>query len=105
MLQFDSFKSFTKGFVFLSRDFDSKLYLCIDAFAMLQFDSFKSFTKGFVFLSRDFDSKLYLCIDAFAMLQFDTFERLTKGFVFPFYVATHLVLLVVLFIAVLQNWR
>lgn len=53
---------------------------------------------------RDFDSKLYLCIDAFAMLQFDTFERLTKGFVFPFYVAAHLVLLVILFIAVLQNW-
>jgi len=58
-----------------------------------------------LFFYRDFDSKLYLCIDAFAMLQFDTFERLTKGFVFPFYVAAHLVLLVVLFIAVLQNWR
>ncbi|XP_071134170.1 protein C-mannosyl-transferase DPY19L3-like isoform X1 [Mytilus edulis] len=54
--------------------------------------------------ARDFDSKLYLCIDAFVSLPFNTFERLTKGVVFPFYVATHLVLLVVLFIAVLQNW-
>ncbi|KAL5009746.1 hypothetical protein ScPMuIL_012051, partial [Solemya velum] len=53
---------------------------------------------------RDFDSRLYLCMDTFGFLQFDTFERLTKGLVFPFYVLTHTLLLVVLFVAVMQNW-
>ncbi|KAJ8307809.1 hypothetical protein KUTeg_014639 [Tegillarca granosa] len=53
---------------------------------------------------RDFDSRLYLCIDAFGFLSFDTYERLTKGLVFPFYVAAHIILLIVLFVAVLQNW-
>lgn len=53
---------------------------------------------------RDFDSRIYLCLDAFNFLPFDTYERLTKGMVFPFYVATHAVLLIVLCVAVLQNW-
>lgn len=54
---------------------------------------------------RDFDALLYLCIDAFGFLQFDTFERLTNGVVFPLYVVTHLGMLIILFVAVLQNWR
>ncbi|XP_033741333.1 probable C-mannosyltransferase DPY19L3 [Pecten maximus] len=53
---------------------------------------------------RDFDSRIYLCLEAFNFLPFDTYERLTKGMVFPFYVATHAVLLIVLCVAVLQNW-
>ncbi|XP_021374875.1 probable C-mannosyltransferase DPY19L3 [Mizuhopecten yessoensis] len=53
---------------------------------------------------RDFDSRIYLCLEAFNFLSFDTYERLTKGMVFPFYVATHAVLLIVLCVAVLQNW-
>ncbi|KAL3883925.1 hypothetical protein ACJMK2_030151 [Sinanodonta woodiana] len=54
--------------------------------------------------ARDFDSRLYLCIDAFDFLTFDTYERLTKLIVFPLYLLTHVVLLVILFIAVMQNW-
>ena len=62
--------------------------------------------KKTVFLYfRDFDSRLYLCIEAFGFLQFDTYERMTKLLVFPLYLGTHLVLLAVLFIAVMQNWR
>ncbi|XP_069125693.1 protein C-mannosyl-transferase DPY19L3-like [Argopecten irradians] len=53
---------------------------------------------------RDFDSRIYLCLEAFNFLPFDTYERLTKGMVFPFYVATHAILLIVLCVAVLQNW-
>ncbi|KAK3593826.1 hypothetical protein CHS0354_011427 [Potamilus streckersoni] len=53
---------------------------------------------------RDFDSRLYLCIDAFDFLTFDTYKRMTKLVVFPFYLVTQVVLLLVLFIAVMQNW-
>lgn len=53
---------------------------------------------------RDFDSRLYLCIEAFGFLQLDTYERMSKLLVFPLYVLTHLILLSVLFIAVMQNW-
>ncbi|XP_052810568.1 probable C-mannosyltransferase DPY19L3 isoform X1 [Mya arenaria] len=53
---------------------------------------------------RDFDSRLYLCIEAFGFLQLDTFERMSKLLVFPIYLVTHLTLLAVLFIAVMQNW-
>lgn len=71
----------------------------------MQFNPWTVIKHFFFFFARDFDSKLYLCIDAFDTLPFDTIERLTKGMVFPFYAATHLILLVILFIAVLQNWR
>ena len=54
---------------------------------------------------RDFDSRLYLCIEAFGFLTMDVFERLSKYLAFPMYVVTHGTLLVVLFIAVMQNWR
>lgn len=53
---------------------------------------------------RDFDSRLYLCIDAFGFLGLDTFERMSKLLVFPLYMVTHLMLLAILFIAVMQNW-
>ncbi|XP_053396813.1 probable C-mannosyltransferase DPY19L3 isoform X1 [Mercenaria mercenaria] len=53
---------------------------------------------------RDFDSRLYLCIEAFGFLQLDTYERMSKLLVFPLYVGTHLTILIVLFIAVMQNW-
>ncbi|KAH3739009.1 probable C-mannosyltransferase DPY19L3 [Dreissena polymorpha] len=53
---------------------------------------------------RDFDSRLYLCIEAFGFLQLDTFERMSRLLVFPIYLLTHLSLLAVLFIAVMQNW-
>lgn len=67
----------------------------------MDFDILKT---AFLFC-RDFDALLYLCIDAFGFLQFDTFERLTNGVVFPLYVVTHLGMLIILFVAVLQNWR
>jgi len=54
---------------------------------------------------RDFDSRLYLCIEAFGFLQMDTFERMSKLLVFPLYLITHITLLVVVFVAVMQNWR
>ncbi|XP_060558912.1 probable C-mannosyltransferase DPY19L3 isoform X2 [Ruditapes philippinarum] len=53
---------------------------------------------------RDFDSRLYLCIEAFGFLQLDTYERMSKLLVFPIYLITHLTILIVLFIAVMQNW-
>ncbi|KAL4232819.1 hypothetical protein ACF0H5_007505 [Mactra antiquata] len=53
---------------------------------------------------RDFDSRLYLCIEAFGFLKLDTYERMSKLLVFPLYVITHIILLTVLFIAVMQNW-
>lgn len=53
---------------------------------------------------RDFDSRLYLCIEAFGFLQLDTYERMSKLLVFPIYIITHLTILIILFIAVMQNW-
>lgn len=54
---------------------------------------------------RDFDSRLYLCIEAFGFLQLDTYQRMSKYLAFPLYAVTHVTLLVILFIAVMQNWR
>jgi hypothetical protein len=62
-------------------------------------------TKVYVIYYRDFDSRLYLCIEAFGFLQLDTYERMSKLLVFPIYLITHLTILIVLFIAVMQNWR
>lgn len=75
----------------------------------LSVHGYSSFSMDFdifdILFFRDFDALLYLCIDAFGFLQFDTFERLTNGVVFPLYVVTHLGMLIILFVAVLQNWR
>ena len=57
------------------------------------------------FFSRDFDANLYLCNGAFEFLSADTFERLTRSLVFPVYVVAHCVLLFMLFVAVVENWR
>ena len=54
---------------------------------------------------RDFDSRLYLCIEAFGFLQLDTYQRMSKYLAFPLYAVTHVTLLIILFIAVMQNWR
>uniref|UniRef100_K1PWP7 Dpy-19-like protein 3 n=1 Tax=Magallana gigas TaxID=29159 RepID=K1PWP7_MAGGI len=79
-----------------------KLLLGIDADDHIYKFIMSKFNVGH---ARDFDALLYLCIDAFGFLQFDTFERLTNGVVFPLYVVTHLGMLIILFVAVLQNWR
>lgn len=78
-----------------------KLLLGIDADDHIYKFIMSKFNVGH---ARDFDALLYLCIDAFGFLQFDTFERLTNGVVFPLYVVTHLGMLIILFVAVLQNW-
>ncbi|XP_064610291.1 protein C-mannosyl-transferase DPY19L3-like [Liolophura sinensis] len=55
--------------------------------------------------ARDFDSRLYLCNgQMFNFLPFSTIEKLTGGLVLPIYVFVHFVLLLILAIAVLQNW-
>uniref|UniRef100_A0A8W8J7D1 Uncharacterized protein n=1 Tax=Magallana gigas TaxID=29159 RepID=A0A8W8J7D1_MAGGI len=78
-----------------------KLLLGIDADDHIYKFIMSKFNVGH---ARDFDALLYLCIDAFGFLQFDTFEKLTNGVVFPLYVVTHLGMLIILFVAVLQNW-
>lgn len=59
------------------------------------------FGMGF---SRDFDVRMYLCNGAFQFLPPDTLTRLSEGLVFPLYVVVEFGLLVVLMIAVIQNW-
>lgn len=53
---------------------------------------------------RDFDAMLYLCEVSFRMLPLDTYWRLNQGVVFPCYVLAVIVGLVLLGIAVLQEW-
>ncbi|XP_028411451.1 probable C-mannosyltransferase DPY19L3 [Dendronephthya gigantea] len=53
---------------------------------------------------RDFDAMLYLCEMSFRMLPLDTYWRLTEGVVFPCYVLAVFLGLVLLGIAVLQEW-
>jgi hypothetical protein len=48
---------------------------------------------------------LYLCEVSFRMLPLDTYWRLNQGVVFPCYVLAVIVGLVLLGIAVLQEWR
>ena len=58
-----------------------------------------------LFFFRDFDALLYLCEMSFRMLPMDTYWRLTQGVVFPCYVIAVLVGLVVLALAVIEQWR
>ncbi|XP_071112978.1 protein C-mannosyl-transferase DPY19L3-like [Haliotis cracherodii] len=53
---------------------------------------------------RDFDSRLYLCLGAFNFLTGDTYERLTSGLVFPPYALCHAAMLIILVVAVIQNF-
>nr|XP_006822371.1 PREDICTED: probable C-mannosyltransferase DPY19L3-like [Saccoglossus kowalevskii] len=70
------------------------------------------FDKLFKFLElpafyfvRDFDANLYLCTGAFGFLPFDTFERLSSNGLFPLYLVVQTALLVILAIALVQNWK
>ncbi|XP_041353948.1 probable C-mannosyltransferase DPY19L3 [Gigantopelta aegis] len=62
------------------------------------------FGFGELAVKRDFDSRLYLCLDIFDFLPVMVYQHLTTGGIFPFYLLTHVGLLVSLLIAIIQNW-
>ncbi|XP_072036179.1 protein C-mannosyl-transferase DPY19L3-like isoform X2 [Amphiura filiformis] len=55
--------------------------------------------------TRDFDALMYLSNGAFEFLPLDTFTRLTSTLVFPVYATMLISNLVILAIAVFQNWK